>query len=138
MLKYAMLLAGALSYLVYFKPMLEKRKANAEFDNLVLGVIDGLYLMGVPFRCPAVDMRSYVLRQLNAAHKLQSDQTLLNYKAVNGFQYRSLTASGDHTLFAVLCLVRYAAECGNQELLDWCESHLEPARQNGIGYYSKW
>lgn len=125
---------GLISYMVYFRSLIEKKRNNAIFDERALGFIDGLYLMDVHFRCSCSEMRRYVEEQLAKAHALPGNKALIEYTTSSGWRYYSRTGTGDHTLFAILCIVQYAQERGDSELISWCESVIESARKNGINY----
>ena len=129
------LLISIFAYLFYFRPKFDNKHADEAFDNLVLGVIDGLILADVPAGLCANDLRSYVRRNLAGAHKLPDGEYLINYTATNGFRYTSQTGRGDHILFAILCLVRYADDTSNAKLLAWCEANLEAARKGGFNWH---
>lgn len=123
-----------LAEIIYFEPRRKKKAEIAAFDHLVLGVIEGLALADAPVGLCVTDLRSYVRRNLAGARKLPDGEYLINYTAANGFRYESYTGRGDHILFAVLCLVRYAHDTGRPELLAWCEDHLEIARKGGFNW----
>lgn len=126
----SLLVIALIVYVIFIRPKLEDRERDASFDNLVLGVIDGLVLADIPVGFCISDLRSFVKGQLASAHKLPDTEALINYTAANGYRYSSYLGSGNHTLFAVLCLVRYAIDTSRPELLEWCESNLERARRN--------
>ena len=125
---------AAFAYLFYLRPKLDDKRSKEDFDNRVLGVIDGLTLADVPVGLCSADLRSYIRRNLAGARNLPDGEYLLNYTAANGFRYESYTGRGDHILFAVLCLVRYAHDTGRPELLAWCEDHLEIAQKGGFNW----
>lgn len=121
-------------YIVFLRPKFEKMRDELIFDNRVLAFIDGLHLAGIEFGCACFEMRSYVRSQLSKAHRIPGNQCLIEYTTAKGFRYCSQTGNGDHMLFAILCIAQYAKECGNANLVSWCESNMNLARRDGINY----
>lgn len=121
-------------YIFRLHSRFEKAEIEAEFDNRVLGFIDGLYFAEIRFGCSDSEMRSYVKTQLSKAHQLPGNQFLIDYTAANGWHYHSHTGKGDHFLFAILCITQYAKDHDNTALVSWCESMMDLARKSGINY----
>lgn len=116
-----------LAYIVYFKPKAEEKAANALFDSRVLSVIDGLYLAGLRFRCSLWEMQGYAKDVLRVAHLKPGNACYIEYTAKSGFVYRAHVCS-DHALFALICILQYAACDDNAQLTEQCEALLGEAR----------
>lgn len=123
-----------LVYLFFIQPKFERYRDNLIFDNRVLGFIDGLYLSGIRFGVPDFHMRSYVKDQLRKAHELPGNQFLIEYTCANGWHFSSHTGTGDHMLFALLCIAQFAKGNEDDELVAWCEEHMILAHKNRIHY----
>lgn len=126
----------SLIYLIFIRPAIEKKRDNAEFDNRVIGFIDGLYLAGIAwkYRCTNSEIRNYVRAQLEKAHKLPSNQFLIEYTTEKGRHYCSFTGKNDYQLFALLCVAEYGKFIGNDELVSYCESMMLDASRAGIHF----
>ena len=126
-------------YRFFLKPKFDEARSNLEFDNRVLGTLDGLHLAsyesGVKFGCTDSELRKYVHCQLEKSHKLPDNQFLIEYTTKRGWFYSSHTGRGDHILFALLCIAQYAQEKNNQQLIDWCESMMQDAERNAKYYW---
>ena len=126
----AIFVLGGLGYLIFYLPKAEEKKYNAAFDNQVLGCVEGLYLAGdslhgpgdVRFGCTLHEIRSYVQHQLSLAHQRHDSEPLIQHTTARGRRYTSSTARGAYALFAILCIVQYAKEQDNEDLITWCES----------------
>lgn len=121
-------------YIFRLHSRFEKAENEAEFDNRVLGFIDGLFFSEIRFGCSDSEMRSYVKTQLSKAHQLPDNQFLIEYTTANGWHYCSHTGNGDHYLFAILCIAQYAKDHNSTALVSWCESMMNLARKSGINY----
>lgn len=132
MIPTAVLLLAALAYVIFVQPKLDERKANQVFDASVVAYLTGLKSYISECRVSIYDVRSYALRKLECAHKLPGNQFLFEYQAPSGLHYTGSTGPDDYPLFAMLCLVHFALDTGNQDLLDWSHSMLEEARKAGI------
>lgn len=124
----------SLIYIFRLHSRFEKAENEAEFDNRVLGFVDGLYFAEIRFGCSNSEMRRYVKTQLSIAHQLPGNQFLIEYTTANGWQYCSHTGNGDHYLFAILCIAQYAKDHDNTALVSWCESMMNLASKSGINY----
>ena len=130
---YLFFIVGGLAYIIYFRPQFEKDRDTLIFDNRVLSFIDGLYFSELdellnkkPYCSFTINLRPYVERQLSEAHKLPSNQCLIEYTATDGYLYCSFPSNG-HALFALLCIAQFAKDRDNTELVEWCESKLNRA-----------
>jgi hypothetical protein len=126
-------IAGSV-YLIWLRPYLDRKREQELFARSVLSFIDGLYIAGIAFSCTADEMRNHARSLLEKADKLPGNQHLLQHTTESGFTYKSFTGSGDHMLFALLCVIDYAKLYSNDKLLQWCESELESSRKAAIGY----
>lgn len=130
----------ALFYIVYLKPKYEKKRHDLLFDNRVLGFVDAVYFMwecseapGFRFYCSNSQLRDYIRTQLEKAHSLPDTKLLIRHTVRSGYCYSShIGLHGEHTVFALLCMIQYAKETDNDQLLYWCESHLALASKNNI------
>lgn len=122
-----MFIAGGLIYIVFLKPYFEEKKNALEFDNRVIGFVDSLHLSGIDLGCSEYELRCYLKSQLEKAHKLPGNQSLIEYTTADGFHYCSHLGKEDFKLFALLCIAQYAMEIGNSKLIFWCESRMHEA-----------
>ena len=131
-----LLLIASIAYIVYFRPKFEESQNQRAFDDRVLGFIDGLYISGVKFGCTDFEMRHYVKMLLSKAHALPGNQFLMEHITAKGWGYTSRTGlHGDHMTFALLCVIQYAKECENNELISLCEDMLVSARVSEVHYH---
>lgn len=133
------LLIAGLIYIIFLRPLFEKRRNELIFDNQVIAFIDGLYFSGIEFGCPISDMRIYVKNQLSKAHQLPGNQFLIEYTTSNGYRFCSHTSPNDHMLFAILCIAQFAKEYNNDELKSWAEPKMLIAhKESGLNYTRIW
>ena len=118
------ILTLSLTYITILRPMHKRQTDLLAFDQAVLGFIDALYLAGIPMHCTLLEIRHYISDLLRKAHKLPSNQHLLEHTTPSGYTYRSYTGHHDHAQFALVCLARYASETENQALLEWCNRNM--------------
>lgn len=121
---FRILVVAGLLYLVFLRPKFEAKRDNLEFDNLVLGFIDGLCFSGMEFGGSGSELRRYVEAQLSKAHQLPGNECLIEYTTKDERIYRSWTGRNDAKLFALLCVAEYAKEHDLTSLVSWCESNM--------------
>lgn len=123
------LLIFSLVYLIILRPIFEKKRDETIFDNRVIAFVDGLYLGSIAwnYKCANSDIKRYVIDQLKKAHKLPSNQFLIEYTTQKGWHYSSHTGPNDYQLFALLCIAEYAKDFGNDELVAFCEERMRDA-----------
>lgn len=124
---FGIFVVAGLLYLVFLRPKFEAKRDNQEFDNLVLGFIDGLYFSGMELGCSGSEIRQYVEAQLFKAHQLPGNECLIKYTTKDERIYCSWTGRNDANLFALLCVAAYAREHGQANLVAWCESKMAQA-----------
>lgn len=123
------LVIEALLYVFILRPYLEKKADELEFNNRSLGYLEGLYYGDIELGCSVSELRSYLESQLEKAHTLPGNQSLIEYTAGNGYRYCSHTGRDDYKLFVLLCIAQYARNHSNTHLVDWCESKFQEARK---------
>ena len=124
---FGLLIVGGLFYLVYLRPVLEKKRRDLVFDNQVLGYLEGLESSGITSRCFQLDLQGYVGDRLAEAHRLPDNKCLIDYTTKDGWTYHSYTRSGNARLFALLCIAEYAKDRSLDDLVSWCESNMRQA-----------
>ena len=124
----------SLFYLFIIRDITERRKEQLIFDNSSLGFVSALYLINIPLHCSLHEIESYIKDQLALAHKLPGNEFLLEYTTPAGYTYRSHTSQNDHALFVILCLVQYAKEHNNNDLLAWCNANIVSASKLHIHF----
>ena len=95
-------------YSFYYEIKGKEKAENRDFDNRVLGFIDGLRFPGIDFKCTNYDLHQYIEEQLALAYKLRRNQFLVEYTTSQGWHYTSYTGKKDYALFAILCIAEYA------------------------------
>lgn len=124
----SVLVIGGLVYLFFLRPKIEAAKYSRIFDSRVLSVIDGLHLSGIKFGCTDFEMRAYTKQLLDKAHSIPSAETLLThtfYRNQNCWTFNSHTGlHGEHTTFALLCVIDYCKNYDKPDLIAQCEEML--------------
>ncbi len=128
----ALFLIASLIYIVFLRSKFAQMREDLMFDNRVLGCVDGLLFALESTGTVLVaksSARSYVKELLAQAHRIPGNQFLIEHTAPDGYTYHSHTGLyGEHYLFAILCLAKYAQDHSKEDLLTWCDSLLNQAR----------
>jgi hypothetical protein len=121
-------------YVIFILPKIEDRKSNDAFDNRVTGCIDGIFFADVRFRCIRRDVRSYAGTKLSEFRRRADGPGYIEYTTTACQRYSCHFGTGDHMMFALICIAEYAAMDENPELIEWCELQMVEARINGANY----
>lgn len=122
--------------LIYLEPHRKKKLSHAEFDGRVFGFIDALFLDGFRYHCRAADLHNHARLWLDKAQANQD--IILMHTAPNGHRWSAHTSTGEHAIFAVLCIIDYAKSTNNAELLSWAESMLSLANSVSHSYQHRY
>lgn len=134
-LLYGLFILAILAEIVYFHPKREAAKDRLAFESSVLATIEGLYLSGINFGCTDFEMRAYAKRLIDKARNLPGNKccSLLPHTTSKGHYYSGSTSRNDYAVFALLCIIEYAKEHDNQDLIAHCECMLPEAQSRTWG-----
>ncbi len=117
-------------YILYWEPVQEEKRKNAEFSASVCGIATGAYMEeDFRFGCSISEIHSYIRRQIDVVRKLPSTSSYLEYNAPNGQHYEAHIISHDAVLFAYICLIQIADYNDRLETTQLYQSKLELARK---------
>lgn len=117
---FLLLILPWLLWAAWFRPGINKKAHLSEFRSRVLGVVDGLYLSGMDFKCADFEIRAYVKDCIDKLASLPGNVPYAEYTRSDGWVYSAYNS--DHVLFALICILEYANDDENDNLVLQCES----------------